>query len=518
MTLISVAFGLCGAPFFLSAQPLWQTIGALLFLAHSMLDGCDGELARLKFEESRWGGVLDFWGDNVVHGVDLRLHRHRLELGERQRLAAAAGRCRRSRYAGFGGPCLLADHAAKDDGGPALHLGRQRARQPLRQVLDALSRRDFIYGVVVLALFGWVKYFLLLSARGADLFFRPASFSRSRNLAHAEPVRPLMSARARRRRRRSNVGRHRSGGRTAAPRPDCPRRRLSRRRENPDDAVEPVGMVRAFGKRRADRQRRSPALREHNTVPSTCKRPWLPSISIAFARSSAAQVRKMRARAEPTSRSTVAVSSSGHSWNLRVSRPAETRLGTARPAQHAIERVPAMIEQDAAAGHGRIDAPVLDALPPTVTAGWVRSVCQCDAMNGADRAGGDQRGHLAADRRFQPVMNGMQRPALARGRRASAGASSARVTSGFSQSTCRPASSARPIERRMAARRRADIDEVELLAGQQIVGRVYHWPSGQAARNASRRPGAASLAATISTSARASQPGSARWPRHCRSR
>ena len=46
-----------------------QTMGALLFLAHSILDGCDGELARLQFQQSRWGGVLDFWGDNVVHIV-----------------------------------------------------------------------------------------------------------------------------------------------------------------------------------------------------------------------------------------------------------------------------------------------------------------------------------------------------------------------------------------------------------------------------------------------------------------
>src|SRR2546426_9504802 len=36
-------------------------------LAHSILDGCDGELARLKFQHSRWGAVLDFWCDNVVH-------------------------------------------------------------------------------------------------------------------------------------------------------------------------------------------------------------------------------------------------------------------------------------------------------------------------------------------------------------------------------------------------------------------------------------------------------------------
>src|SRR5258707_3408733 len=67
ITLLSTAVGLCGAPFFLSAHWSWQTVGALLFLLHSIVDGCDGELARLKFQESRYGGILDVWGDNVVH-------------------------------------------------------------------------------------------------------------------------------------------------------------------------------------------------------------------------------------------------------------------------------------------------------------------------------------------------------------------------------------------------------------------------------------------------------------------
>ena len=67
ITLVSIAIGLCGAPFFLSSHWSWQTVGALLFLLHSIVDGCDGELARLKFQESRYGGILDFWGDNVVH-------------------------------------------------------------------------------------------------------------------------------------------------------------------------------------------------------------------------------------------------------------------------------------------------------------------------------------------------------------------------------------------------------------------------------------------------------------------
>src|SRR5262249_59319490 len=59
--------GLFGAVFFLCSQWVCQTVGALLFLAHSILDGCDGELARLKFQETRFGGIIDYWGDNVVH-------------------------------------------------------------------------------------------------------------------------------------------------------------------------------------------------------------------------------------------------------------------------------------------------------------------------------------------------------------------------------------------------------------------------------------------------------------------
>ena len=67
MTVVSVGIGLLGAPFFLSQASALQTIGAVLFLAHSVLDGCDGEIARLKFLESRAGAMLDFWGDNLVH-------------------------------------------------------------------------------------------------------------------------------------------------------------------------------------------------------------------------------------------------------------------------------------------------------------------------------------------------------------------------------------------------------------------------------------------------------------------
>src|SRR5262249_47293997 len=67
MTLVSLAIGLAGAPFFLSSSPAYQLTGAVLFLLHSILAGCAGALPRLKFMEPPPGAILDFWGDTVGH-------------------------------------------------------------------------------------------------------------------------------------------------------------------------------------------------------------------------------------------------------------------------------------------------------------------------------------------------------------------------------------------------------------------------------------------------------------------
>jgi phosphatidylglycerophosphate synthase len=171
ITMVSVAIGLFGAPFFLSALWPWQTIGALLFLAHSILDGCDGELARLRFQESRWGGVLDFWGDNVVHIVTFA--------------CMAAGW---SLSAGASWPLLLGAAAVlgnlgsaafvywqlmrvKNDSGPLFTSVSTTPDRRLARLLDAASRRDFIYLVLILALLGKSNWFLLLASLGAPIFF-----------------------------------------------------------------------------------------------------------------------------------------------------------------------------------------------------------------------------------------------------------------------------------------------------------------------------------------------------------
>ena len=171
VTLLSVGVGLCGALFFLSAHWLWQTVGALLFLAHSILDGCDGELARLKFQESRFGGIIDYWGDNVVHiavfacmaiGWSLSIGASwPLLLGA----AAALGNLGSAWFVYW-----RMMHTKKETG-PLFTSVATVPGQTLARMLDAASRRDFIYLVLFLALFGKSNWFLVLAAAGAPIFF-----------------------------------------------------------------------------------------------------------------------------------------------------------------------------------------------------------------------------------------------------------------------------------------------------------------------------------------------------------
>jgi phosphatidylglycerophosphate synthase len=171
MTLISVAIGLVGAPFFLSAQADWQTLGALLFLAHSILDGCDGELARLKFKESRWGGILDFWGDNVVHSAIFACMAIGWSGAIGQPWPLLLGASAVMGTLGSAGFVYWRTMRPKKGIGPLYTSVAAEPGKRFAQTLDALSRRDFIYLVIALALFGHADWFLLLTAIGAPVFF-----------------------------------------------------------------------------------------------------------------------------------------------------------------------------------------------------------------------------------------------------------------------------------------------------------------------------------------------------------
>jgi phosphatidylglycerophosphate synthase len=169
MSVVMIAVGVLAAPFFLSARPSWQVAGALLFLSHSILDGCDGELARLKFLESNRGARIDFWGDNIVHCAVFLC----LAAGWSTHIAARWPLALGALVVGstLAAAALLQPAAA----GPPTAA---RAPGAPRRLVDALTNRSFIYLIVGLAVAGRAWWFLVPAAIGTPVFVGLALWTR----------------------------------------------------------------------------------------------------------------------------------------------------------------------------------------------------------------------------------------------------------------------------------------------------------------------------------------------------
>jgi phosphatidylglycerophosphate synthase len=170
MTLLSLGVGLAGAGLFLSSRTGAPLMGALLILLHSILDGCDGELARLKFQESRFGGVLDFWGDNVVHSAlfgTIAIAWSRASGQTWPLLLGAAALLGTLLSAAF----VYRHTMAQVEEGPLFTSVTRSPESPFSRLADALARRDFLYLLVVLAALAKERWFLALAALGSPIYF-----------------------------------------------------------------------------------------------------------------------------------------------------------------------------------------------------------------------------------------------------------------------------------------------------------------------------------------------------------
>lgn len=67
VTLTNTALGFSCAAMLASTGYWIRLIGAMLFLVCITVDGVDGELARLRMVETKFGGQLDVFTDNLVH-------------------------------------------------------------------------------------------------------------------------------------------------------------------------------------------------------------------------------------------------------------------------------------------------------------------------------------------------------------------------------------------------------------------------------------------------------------------
>ncbi|MCH7689686.1 MAG: NTP transferase domain-containing protein [candidate division Zixibacteria bacterium] len=70
ISLLSFAVGIVGAVMFCLGGYIWTILAGLVIQLSSIVDGCDGEVARLKFQSSKFGGwfdtILDRYADTAI--------------------------------------------------------------------------------------------------------------------------------------------------------------------------------------------------------------------------------------------------------------------------------------------------------------------------------------------------------------------------------------------------------------------------------------------------------------------
>ena len=156
ITWFSILLGIVGSLMLLHPSYLAGALGSFLFFASTVIDGCDGEIARLKFQESPWGAKLDVIGDNIVHA--------------------------------FLFPCSALRFYFADPTGPFLWLGtvsfggvifswlavyflvlRHPSRKRLR-FFELFANREFAYLVAVLGLVGRLEWFVWAMTFGLWIF------------------------------------------------------------------------------------------------------------------------------------------------------------------------------------------------------------------------------------------------------------------------------------------------------------------------------------------------------------
>ena len=66
ISVLSFIVGLAGASLFFFGEYFYLILGGIIIHIHSIVDGCDGEIARLKLRRTKYGGYLDSFLDRYV--------------------------------------------------------------------------------------------------------------------------------------------------------------------------------------------------------------------------------------------------------------------------------------------------------------------------------------------------------------------------------------------------------------------------------------------------------------------
>lgn len=160
ITAAATLVGLIGAALLASADRPLQVIGALIFIFATILDGCDGEVARLSLRTSDLGRRFDLIGDNIVNGAVFLAIGYASFRAQPTSLMAAAV------VATFVGLCL----ATAAGFWYSSWLERSGRHEAVYNTYESVVSRDFAYLILGLAALGTLHWFVWAAAIGSNLF------------------------------------------------------------------------------------------------------------------------------------------------------------------------------------------------------------------------------------------------------------------------------------------------------------------------------------------------------------
>jgi len=179
ISIASILLGVFSTFLFLGESRMLHVLGGVLLLFSSIVDGCDGELARLRFQESRLGSWLDFLGDNIVHmsvffciGLGLYLRGEGPVYALLGCLAALGNLGAAS--AVFFRVFLKSGDRVITFATPVRVEEMDRAQGGLRRRIeftDKLSNRDFFYLILICSAIGQLWIFMWVASIGVLFYF-----------------------------------------------------------------------------------------------------------------------------------------------------------------------------------------------------------------------------------------------------------------------------------------------------------------------------------------------------------